>query len=209
MLPDGKIAVGTRRGEIWMIENGLDRQSQGRQVHPLRPRPARSPRPGLQERRLALRHPAPRRLAHQGHQRQRQGRPLRGRQRWLGDQRRLSRIRLRLPLRQGRQHLDHALPDRLVQQQQQVPRLGRQGHARRQVRPHHQRRALPRRRRLQCRGRRLLHRQPGPLERRVRPQAARRRRLRRPSRQLQMVQGARSEISRHRPASPQERQPHS
>ena len=44
----------------------------------------------------------------------------------------------------------------------------RQGHAGRQIRPHHQRRALARRRRLQRRGRRLLHRQPGPLERRLR-----------------------------------------
>ena len=172
MLPDGKVAVGTRRGEIWMIDNAYDRRPEEGEVHPLRPRPARGPRPGL-EGRLALRHPAPRRLAHQGHRRRRQGRRVRGRLRRLGDQRRLPRVRLRLAVRQGRQHLDHAVPDRLVQQQQQVPRLGRQGDAGRQVGADHQRRPLARRHRLQRRGRRLLHRQPGPVERHLRPQAPR------------------------------------
>ncbi len=46
MMPDGKIAVGTRRGEIWMIENALRERSQEGEVHALRPRPARDPRPG-------------------------------------------------------------------------------------------------------------------------------------------------------------------
>ena len=53
--------------------------------------------------------------------------------------------------------------------------------------PDDQRRPLARRRRLQCGRRRLLHRQPGPLERRVHPEAPDARHLRRPSRRLQMV----------------------
>ena len=73
--------------------------------------------------------------------------------------------------------------------------------------PTTQRRPLARRRRLQRRGRRVLHRQPGPLERRLRPQAPDRRRLRRPSRQLQVVQGAGGQVPRRGAAGAQERQP--
>ena len=134
LMPDGKLAVGTRRGEIWMIDNASGRRPARGEVHPLRPRPARGARPGL-PRRLALRHPARRGVAHQGHRRRRQGRRLRDRQRRLGDQRRLPRIRLRLEVRQGRQPLGRALPDRLVHQREQVPRLGPADHARRQVDP--------------------------------------------------------------------------
>ena len=167
IMPDGKVAVGTRRGEIWMIDNAYDRRSERRQVHAASPMACTKSSAWLHKKDGWL-YVTQRRDVTRIKDTTGNGKAdiFRSRHRRLGDQRRLSRIRLRLPLRQGRQHLDHPLPDRLVQQQQQVPRLGRQGHARRQIRADHQRRAFPRRRRLQCRRRRLLHRQSGPVERR-------------------------------------------
>ena len=95
IMPDGKVAVGTRRGEIWMIDN----------AYAADPKEAKFTRfaHGLHEV-LGLAQKdgwlyvtqRPGRDAHQGHQRRRQGRRLRGRHRRLGDQRRLSRVRLRL-----------------------------------------------------------------------------------------------------------------
>ena len=64
----------TRRGEIYLVDNPWPTTPQAGEVHPVRARPARGARPGL-PRRLALRHPARRGVADQGHRRRRQGRP--------------------------------------------------------------------------------------------------------------------------------------
>ena len=66
----------------------------------------------------------------------------------LGHQRRLPRVRLRLQVRQGRQPVRRALPDRLVHQRSPVPRLVPEDHARRQAAPLRQRHPLARRHRV-------------------------------------------------------------
>ena len=201
MMPDSKVAVGTRRGEIWMIENALLSDPKEakftRFAHGLHEVLGLAQKDGWL---YVVHRPEVTKIKdtngdgkadvfETGHRR-------------LGSQRRLPRVRLRLSLRQGRQHLDRPVPHRFVQLEQQVPRLGRQGDPGRQVRADDQRRPLPRRRRLQRGRRRLLHRQPGALERRLRPQGDHGRRLHRPSRQLQVVQGARGPVPRQGPERP-------
>ena len=122
-LPDGRLAVSTRRGEIYLVANPEADDLAAVEVHPVRPRPARGARPGL-PRRLALRHPARRAVADQGQRWRRQGRRVRDGQRRLGDQRRLPRVCLRLEVRPRRLPLGRALPHRLVHQREQVPGLG-------------------------------------------------------------------------------------
>ena len=132
----------------------------------------------------------PRRVAHQGQQRRRQGRCLRDRHRRLGDQRRLSRIRLRLALRQKRQLVGHPVPDGSFNSNSKFRGWAMQVTPEGKFIPTCQRRAFAGRHRLECRGRRFLHRQPRPVERHLRPQTSQGRRLHGPSRQLQMVQRA-------------------
>ena len=83
-------------------------------------------------------------------------------------------------VRQRRQHLGRALPDRLVRQQLQVPRLVPADHARRQSdsRPRSGIRS-PGGIGINRAGRHVLHRQPRPLERRLRSQASAARQVRR------------------------------
>ena len=174
IMPDGKVAVGTRRGEIWMIDNAYADDPEAGEVHPLRPRPARGARPGP-EGRLALRRPsgptsAASRTPH-------------------GD----GKADLFEVVTDGWEingdYHEYAFGSRFdkdgniwitlcltgsFNSNSKFRGWARQGDAGGQDDSDHQRRALARRRRLQRRGRRLLHRQPGAVERRLPPQADRR-----------------------------------
>ncbi len=185
-LPGGKVAVGTRRGEIWVIDNGLTADPKAAKFTRFAQRPARGARPGVQGR-LALRHATARAVAHQGHRRRRQGRRVRdGQRRWEinGDYHEYA-FGSRFD-KHGNIWVTLCLTGSFNSSDKFRGWAGKIT-PRGQVHPDHQRRALARRRRLQCRGRHLLHRQPGPLERHLRPQADCRGRLHRPSGQLQMV----------------------
>ena len=112
-LPDGKLAVATRRGDIYLVDQPLTETPEDASFTRLAS--------GLHEvLGLAWRDGwlycvqrcEVTRL--KDDERRRPGRPLRNRQRRLGNQRRLPRIRLRLEVRPRRQPLGRALPDRLV-----------------------------------------------------------------------------------------------
>ncbi len=200
IMPDGRVAVGTRRGEIWMIDNAY--------ADPIPSRRSSAASPTACTRCSAW----PRRTAGST---SRSGPTCRGIKdtngdgkadvfevvtRRLGDQRRLSRIRLRLALRQGRQHLGHAVPDRLVQQQQQVPRLGR-------ARSRPTARLIPTTSGVRSPGGVGFNAEgdvfytdnQGPWNGACGLKHLVGRRLRRPSRQLQVVQGQGSSVPRARP----------
>ena len=164
MLPDGRLAVGTRRGEIYLA-TGAD---------------ATPPNPvwklfateqteifGLAWRDGEhLRHAAKRNHPHPRHEGKRKGRPLRNRQRRLGVGRR-ARVHVRLRLRSRRRDLDRSLPHRQLHLRPPVSRLGPAALARRPLGGDVQRTAQPRRHRVQRRRRRLLRREPGALEQRL------------------------------------------
>ena len=67
IMPDGKVAVGTRRGEIWMIDNAYDPDPKKVKFRAMPTVYTKSL--GCAEGRLALRRPPARRDAHQGHHR--------------------------------------------------------------------------------------------------------------------------------------------
>ena len=147
MMPDGKLAVSTRRGEIWMIDNPTSRRRRNDHRHAFAH--------GLHEvlglalaRRLALRHAAaarsPRIKDEDGDGRADLFETVSDGWEINGD---YHEYAFGSQVRQGRQHLGRALPDRFVQQQQQVSRLVPADHAGRQDDPDLQRRALARRHR--------------------------------------------------------------
>ena len=102
LLPDGKLALGTRRGEIWTVSGAGSSDPSNGELQALCQRPARGARPRLQpEGQVPLRDQPLRDRAAQGHGWRRTRGRLRQSERQLGRERRLPRVRVRLALRQS------------------------------------------------------------------------------------------------------------
>ncbi|CAA9397200.1 MAG: probable large, multifunctional secreted protein, partial [uncultured Phycisphaerae bacterium] len=144
----------------------LRRPAEEGAVRPLGHRPARGARAGVQRQgRVPLRRAARGNHEAEGHRRRRRGRRVRDVLRRVGHQRRLPRVPDRLAIRQGRQPVRRAVPDRVVHERRPLPRLVFEDHAGRQGPPVRQRHPLAGGHRLQPRGGAVLLRQPGPVER--------------------------------------------